>query len=415
MWPHGRRGRFRKQWGPSLSIGDGTGYAGSGVFRSSAGVITNLKGLNGTNLEAHAQSVNKVGEIVGNCVLNGAVFATAWVGGTASKLATPSNVTFMLADSLNDLGQIVGSGQETLGGVREVQSLSESGAPSGGSFTLTVTSASETTGPIPYNATATTVQSALKTLSYIDEIGGVSCTGGPLPSTPISITFYPYSAQPLLSIANSLTGGTKPAVSVTQIEKGVSPTYKTVGLYWPSATANPSEFALTNFVPAQIVNDGEVVGWVGENISSYSPNYTYYKLSTTANSEPVALGSTSVAPSIAVNASGTIVMRAGTDGVQAIEVSPFGTQTVIGDNCSQLSINSAGDVAGMTFQPSTGTIPFIWTKARGLRKLTNYLPANSGWTNLNPTAINGTGLVTGYGTYEGAIRGFLLQLPTGAF
>ena len=78
------------------------------------------------------------------------------------------------------------------GGTNEVQSIAITGAPTGGSYTLTFTppdgAPAETTVPIAWNATAAVVQAALEGLRYI-RIGDVTCAGGPHPATPVTVTF----------------------------------------------------------------------------------------------------------------------------------------------------------------------------------------------------------------------------------
>jgi len=103
----------------------------------------------------------------------------------------------------------------------EVQSVSISGAPTGGTFTLTF--GGQTTAGIAYNATAAQVQSALEALSSIGS-GNVSCSGGALPGSAVSVTFQGTlgnTDHPLMT-ANSagLTGGTSPTVTVTQTTAG---------------------------------------------------------------------------------------------------------------------------------------------------------------------------------------------------
>ena len=67
-----------------------------------------------------------------------------------------------------------------------VYSLAIDGTVSGGTFTLTYSA--QTTGAIDYDATAAEVQTALEALSNIG-VGDVRCTGGPLDSDPVIITF----------------------------------------------------------------------------------------------------------------------------------------------------------------------------------------------------------------------------------
>ncbi|MGZ3196538.1 MAG: hypothetical protein ACXU60_05505 [Croceibacterium sp.] len=99
--------------------------------------------------------------------------------------------------------------------VNDVQTLSVSGVPTGGSFTLTFNN--QTTAAIAFNATAATVQTALVALPGIGA-GNVTCTGGPLPAASVTITFtnkLGLSPQPAIAVgSNGLTGGTTPAPTV---------------------------------------------------------------------------------------------------------------------------------------------------------------------------------------------------------
>lgn len=102
----------------------------------------------------------------------------------------------------------------------ELQTLSISGTPTGGTFTLTY--AGQTTSAIAYNATAATVQTALVALSNVGS-GQITCTGGTLPGTPIVITFAGTLANTdvsLITSSSSLTGGTSPAISLVETTKG---------------------------------------------------------------------------------------------------------------------------------------------------------------------------------------------------
>ena len=104
----------------------------------------------------------------------------------------------------------------------EVQSLAITGVPTGGTFTLTFSG--QTTASIAFNATASAVQSALEALSNIAP-GDVVCTGGPLPGTPVVITFagaYAGSDVPAMTVTGSFTGGTTPAAAITTTTAGGS-------------------------------------------------------------------------------------------------------------------------------------------------------------------------------------------------
>lgn len=110
-----------------------------------------------------------------------------------------------------------------VGGVSEVQTITETGTPTGGTFTLKYRG--QETAAIAYNAAASAVASALQALSNIGSTG-VTATGGALPGTPVVVTF----AGPLANTdvfmlqlgTNSLTGGTAPTVTVAQTTQGVS-------------------------------------------------------------------------------------------------------------------------------------------------------------------------------------------------
>lgn len=96
-------------------------------------------------------------------------------------------------------------------GASEVQTVTITGTPTGGTFTLTWDG--QTTAAIAYNATAAAVQSALRALSNMPE-SGVTVTGGPGPGTPYVVTFYDQVNVAQMTATGSFTGGTSPAVSV---------------------------------------------------------------------------------------------------------------------------------------------------------------------------------------------------------
>jgi len=83
-------------------------------------------------------------------------------------------------------GQRITEGIVLTPGVAEVQTISVSGTVSSGTYTLTFQG--ETTSAIAFGATAATVQTALLALPNLDT-GDVVVTGGPLPTTPMVLTF----------------------------------------------------------------------------------------------------------------------------------------------------------------------------------------------------------------------------------
>ncbi|MDE2100090.1 MAG: hypothetical protein KGL39_22740 [Patescibacteria group bacterium] len=110
--------------------------------------------------------------------------------------------------------------------VDNVWSLSITGTPTGGTFTITavVNGSTQTTAAIAYNATSAAVQSALAALTNIGS-SNVAVTGTTLPSGTQTITFQGQLAGQTVTLTktDSLTGGTSPASAVTQTTAGSGP------------------------------------------------------------------------------------------------------------------------------------------------------------------------------------------------
>jgi len=103
----------------------------------------------------------------------------------------------------------------------EVQTVSITGSPTGGTFTLTF--GGDTTTGIAWDATAAQVQTALAALPSIGP-GNVVCTGGPLPATPVQVEFtgtLGFANQATMTESSAgLTGGTSPAVVIAVPQNG---------------------------------------------------------------------------------------------------------------------------------------------------------------------------------------------------
>lgn len=129
-------------------------------------------------------------------------------------------------------------GQLSAGATNDQQTVTITGTPTGGTFTLTVeypVGNTQTTAAIAYNASAATVQSALAALSNVGS-GNVTCTGGALPGTAVVANFVGnLAARPmiLMTAANSTTGGTSPAVTPSHTTTG-----STGGAFGTYADAN---------------------------------------------------------------------------------------------------------------------------------------------------------------------------------
>lgn len=153
----------------------------------------------------------------------------AVVGGINQYFAAgASNVALSLAFTLSNLQSIMmvsdkGCTIKTNGtGSADVQTISISGSPTGGTFPLVCNGV--VAAGIAYNASASAVQTALQALSSIGS-GNVTCSGGPLPGTPIVCTFAGTLATGqqslLLTGSGGLAGGTSPTVSVAHTTPGL--------------------------------------------------------------------------------------------------------------------------------------------------------------------------------------------------
>jgi hypothetical protein len=102
----------------------------------------------------------------------------------------------------------------------EVQQLTITGSPTGGTFTLTYDG--QTTGNIAYNATAAEVQAALEALSNI-AVGEVFVYGSSLPAGTLTIHFaggLGAANAAAITSTDSLTGGSSPATALSTLTAG---------------------------------------------------------------------------------------------------------------------------------------------------------------------------------------------------
>lgn len=101
----------------------------------------------------------------------------------------------------------------------EVQTVTISGGPTGGTFTLTFRGA--TTTALPYNASLAAVQAALAKLPTIG-FANVAVTGG-TPGASYVVRFQGVLGAtdlPVMSAAHAFTGGTAPGIAVAQTTAG---------------------------------------------------------------------------------------------------------------------------------------------------------------------------------------------------
>lgn len=110
-----------------------------------------------------------------------------------------------------------------VGGTSEVQTVTVTGTPTGGTFKLKF--GPFETAAIAHNAAGATVQTELRALPNIGA-AGVTVSG----AGPYVVTFAGNLAKlavPLMTLANnSLTGGTTPSVTIVETTPGVNATYR---------------------------------------------------------------------------------------------------------------------------------------------------------------------------------------------
>lgn len=105
------------------------------------------------------------------------------LAGTGVAQLTASSASVPTTGGLNTFP--VYTLQNGVAGTSEVQSLTLSGTPSAGTFTLNY--GGQTTSALAYNASAADVQAALVALDTV-AAGEFTCSGGALPGTPVTIT-----------------------------------------------------------------------------------------------------------------------------------------------------------------------------------------------------------------------------------
>lgn len=106
-------------------------------------------------------------------------------------------------------------------GTNEVQTLTVTGSPTGGAFTLSF--AGQTTPAIAPGSTATQLEEYLESLSTIGD-GNATVSGSA--GGPWTVTFtgsLANAAQSLIALAtNSLTGGSAPSVTIAETTQGAT-------------------------------------------------------------------------------------------------------------------------------------------------------------------------------------------------
>lgn len=146
---------------------------------------------------------------------SGGTFELEWGDAVTTALAYNATAT-QVQSALDALTSVPAA----TGGTNEIQTVTITGAPTGGTFTLTYSG--QTTAAIAFNAVGSAVQTALLALSNIGA-GNVTVTGSA--GGPYTVTFRGTLAATnvaQMTATGSLTGGTSPAVAVTTATGGVA-------------------------------------------------------------------------------------------------------------------------------------------------------------------------------------------------
>lgn len=180
---------------------------------------------------------NAASVTLGELEITAKLMLEASVSAALSELTNWNNDTLRLVTL-----EFLGPADEIEAGANEIQSVSISGTPTGGTFTLTF--AGQTTAPIAFNATAAAVAAALNALPNVGTFTGntnVTATGGPLPGSAVSVTFQnDLGTQdlPQMTATSTLTGGTTPTASVSTTTPGRSGR-RYVAIDFPGAWTSP--------------------------------------------------------------------------------------------------------------------------------------------------------------------------------
>lgn len=148
----------------------------------------------------------------------GGTFTLSFGGKTTATIAFNAAAT-TVATRLTALSSIPAA----TGGTNAVQTLTITGVPTGGTFTVTF--GGQTTSALAFNAAASAVQTAFLALSSVGA-GNATVTGSA--GGPYTITFtgtLAKSPQATVTASGaSLTGGTSPGVTPASLTTGVLPT-----------------------------------------------------------------------------------------------------------------------------------------------------------------------------------------------
>lgn len=200
-----------------MGFGSQSGQVGFGI-QSSKGVAvaaTRFARLRSGSLGGDRSLLIPDPEIGGNRDISGAYLGPVSYSGDLEFYPRAQMIALLMRAALGSVSST------NVAGTNEVQTVSLTGTPTGGTFSLVYRG--QETAPIAHNATAAAVQTALAALTLIGA-GNVTVTGGALP-TALTVTFggslAATNVAQLTLGDNNLTGGTSPNVTITTSTPGV--------------------------------------------------------------------------------------------------------------------------------------------------------------------------------------------------
>ncbi len=155
----------------------------------------------------------------------------------------------------------------------EIQTVTITGAPTGGTFTLSY--GGNTTSALAYNATAAAVQTALQALASIGAGNALVSGSAGGPYTVRFTSTLGLSNVALMTAVSSLTGGTSPSVVIVEAQAGNTWTTITTGftLYRANArvvfsvaqpTGTQIRFASGNYIPYTTLGEATSCEFAGK-------------------------------------------------------------------------------------------------------------------------------------------------------
>ena len=208
-----------------LCLINGGTLAGSNTTIDVGGNVT-ITGPSVTT-SAHSPSAGTGWTNPTNVYTSNSVYATNVINaGTTGSDQDTTGFGFAIPSTAKILGIKISVRRLSSACCNDVQTITVTGNPTGGTFTIKGTppgQSQKTSGNVNWNSTAAQLTTVL-TASGMYGSGNVSCAGGPFPGTAIVCTFQGSDASQAITLMSlgtkSLTGGSSPNVTFTHTTTG---------------------------------------------------------------------------------------------------------------------------------------------------------------------------------------------------